>query len=716
MKRPRLIANISVATRLSLVALLVTLISLVVTAVVGLQRGNELADGLAEARLVTVSASRTGEIEGYVNNARRKVVALAASPATADAIGELGAAYAELNAQPLASSDSELTEYYATTLVPELEAVRGMPVGVTTLLPTQPAAVRLQTAYTVPKSPESGGRKTNPELVIDASDGSTYSELHAGLHPIYGGIAVQAGLDDLFLIDARNDTIVYSVRKRSDFATSLSVGPLSGSALANLIDGIARSAQPGSSRIADFSAYPPHGDQPIAFVASPVVGAGGDVVGYVVAGLSTATLNSLLTGSHAWDNLGESGETYLAGQDGTMRTNARPFVENPAAFLAVPDPESSGTTTLTDDQRRRIEETGTTALVQPVNRQVLTAAATGPGVVDTVNYLGEDVLTAYRAVDIEGVDWVVFTNLGAAESARSLEGYARDMLFAIAVFVVAVTFVAVGWANRIMAPVRAIASRIRAVRAGSGSVDAHLELPARSPDEYTALSGNIDDMLHRLGERRAEMTARSEERVALLREFLPATVVQRTEQGAGDVLDHADNATVAVLVLQGIGDLVARLGEQDLRDRLGSVIDELDALATEFGLERVKITGDSYFALCGVSRPYLDHAARSVGFALAAREVIAELDSESGQGIGLSCGVGSGPVSVGLTDRDGLVYDVWGPAVKEASELARHSPVGEIAISTAVRRQLQDDFVTADASDGEHAVVIRRAVPSQVSP
>jgi class 3 adenylate cyclase len=337
-------------------------------------------------------------------------------------------------------------------------------------------------------------------------------------------------------------------------------------------------------------------------------------------------------------------------------------------------------------------------------------------VVETVNYRGDSVLTAYRPVDVEGVDWVVFTDLGTTESGRALEGYARDMLFAIALFVVGVTFIAVRWANRIMAPVRAIASRIRAVRAGSESVDAQLELPARSSDEYAALSDNIDDMLRRLGDRRAEMAARSEERVALLREFLPATVVQRTEQGAGDVLDHVESATVTVLVLQGLGELVARLGEQDLRDRLAGIVDELDALAAEFGLERVKITGDSYCAVCGVSRPYLDHAARSVGFALAAREIVAELESELGQGIGLSCGVDSGPVSVGLTNRGGLVYDVWGPAVKEASELARHALVGEIAVSTDARRQLPDDFVTAAASDGEHAVVIRRDVSSEVSP
>ncbi len=408
----------------------------------------------------------------------------------------------------------------------------------------------------------------------------------------------------VFLVDARNDTIGYTVNKRIDFATSLEIGPLSGSALANLIDGIRSDPQSGSSQIADFTAYPSADDRPIAFVASPVIGSDGGLVGYVVGALSTTPFDSIVTAEGRWTGLGDTGETYLAGQDGTMRTVARPFVQQRAAFLAEPDPDSGVTSNLTDDQRRRLTATGTTALVQLVNRSILTAAEAGSGVVETVNYQGLDVFTAYRPLRIDGVDWVVFTDVGAAESVQPVEGYARDMLFAIALFVVGVTFIAVRWANRIIAPVRVIAGRLRAVRSGTAETTSGIELPPSSPDEYLALSDNIDDMLRQLDDRRADIAARSDERAALLRQFLPVTVALRSEQGIGDVLDHVHDATVVVLALHGLGRLLTQLDGRHVRGLLAQVVDELDALTTEFGLERIRVTGDGYVAVCGATRPY----------------------------------------------------------------------------------------------------------------
>ncbi|MDH4077125.1 MAG: adenylate/guanylate cyclase domain-containing protein [Acidimicrobiia bacterium] len=712
----------SVATRLALVALLVTLISLGVTAVAGLRRGNQLADSLIESRLATISASRGDEIERYVASVRTAIAALAASPGAVDAIERLGAAYDRLSTPSLTTTEvSDLSKYYVETVVPELQTVRGTQVGLSALLPTQPSAARLQAAYSVPRR-GIGGQMSDPVLVVDAGDGSAYSEVHSTIHPTYGPIAFQSGLDDLFLVDARNNSIVYSVKKRVDFGTSLEVGPLSGSALANLITTIGDDPRPGSTQLVDFAPYAPIADRPLAFVASPVIEPGGGLVGYVVGALSTTAFDSILTADEQWTDLGDTGETYLAGQEGTMRTIARPFVEQRRAFLAEPDADSGTTSNLTDDQRRRMTATGTTALVQTVNRRVLAAASNGPGVTATVNYQGLDVVTSFRPLQIDGVDWVVFTDVGADESALPVEGYARDLLFAIAIFVVVVTFIVVRWAEKIIAPVRIIAGRLRVVRSGSVAADTELELPSTCPDEYLAMSHIIDDMLRQLDDRQADITARADERAALLRQFLPLAVAQRTEQGAGDVLDHVDDATVVVLALHGLGRLLDELDVPNVRQVLGHVVDELDALANDCGLERARVNGDGYVAVCGVTRPYLDHAQRSVAFALEGRRLVAELASELGNSIDISGGVDSGPVSVGLTGRGGLVYDAWGTAVSGASELARRSPPGAIMVSATVRSRLPDDVEVTTASNVDDAVVVSHtgvssaAAPSEASP
>ncbi len=710
MRRSRFLANVSIATRLALVALLVTLISLGVAAVAGLRRGNQLADSLIESRLVTISASRGDEIERYVASVRNEISGLAASPGAIDAIERLGSAYDRLSTPSLTTTEfSDLSEYYVETVVPALETVRGTRVGVSALLPTQPAAVRLQTAYSVPKR-GIRGQPSNPVLVVDAGDGSAYSEVHSTVHPIYGPIAFRSGLDDLFLVDARNNSVVYSVNKRVDFGTNLEVGPLSGTALANLVSAVGDDPRPGSSQLVDFAPYAPLADRPLAFVASPVIGPGGVLVGFVVGALSTTAFDSIVTADAKFTDLGDTGETYLAGQDGTMRTIARPFVEQRTAFLAEPDPDSGTTSNLTDEQRRRMRATGTTALVQTVNRRVLTAATDGPGVAATINYQGLDVMTSYRPLQIDGVDWVVFTDVGADESALPVEDYARDLLFAIAIFVVVVTFIVVRWANKIIAPIRIIAGRLRVVRSGSDAAGTEFELPSTSPDEYLALSHIIDDMLRQLDDRRADITARADERAALLRQFLPLAVAQRSERGAGDVLDHVNDATVVVLALHGLGRLLDQLDVARVRQVLADVVDELDALAGDCGLERVRVNGDGYVAVCGVTRPYLDHAQRSVAFALEGRQLVTELASELGNGIDVSGGVDSGPVSVGLTGRGGLVYDAWGTAVSGASDLARRSAPGAIMVSPTIRSRLPEDVeVTTAGREGEAVAVSRSA-------
>ena len=698
------------ATRLSLVALVVTFVSLAVTATVGLVRGSQLADELADDRLITVVASRANEIEVDMAAIGREITALASSPATRDTISELGDAALALADEPVDTDATDaLTEYYLAEVVPELEDVRGTRVGASFLVPDARTAVYLQSAYTVPQGQQddAGGDSGDaqlviaPELVLDPGDGSEYSVLHPAVHQTWAEIAIQSGFDDLFLIDARRDLIAYSVRKRIDFGTSLDVGPYSGSALARLIDDIADDPNP-TARLSDFSAYVPVGERPTAFVASPVFD-GDTVVGYVAAELAVDHFDSILSGEGSWRHLGDTGEVYLVGPDGLMRSTSRSYQDRPAGYLAAAS--QPGPAELPDADRRRIKATDTTALVQPVDHRMVGDAGPSTTIVDNVSYQGEDVRAAYRRLDLDGVEWTIVGEVARAELDVPIKDYALDMLFAVALFIVIVTFVAVRWSDRVMAPVRAIATRLRSVRDGNDQPgDSQRTGDQLGPTEYAELSENVDQMLTRLRDRQTAVEARSNERMSLLRQFLPATIARRSEEGDGEVLDHVDNASVVVLTVDGLGELVGERPDQEVRDLLADIVDEIDALAADFGLERIKLTGSAYYAVCGVSRPYLDHAPRSVGFGLAARDLVDELAADR---LRVRGAVAAGSVSVGLASRAALVYDVWGDTVTTAEELARGAQPGSIMVSTAVRRQLPEEFVVTGDADGVAAVTGR---------
>ena len=696
----RMITNISLATRLSLVALLVTLLSLAVTATVGLVRGSDLAEDVVNSRLTTLSSSRAELVELYVASLERQVAAMASSTATADAIRQLGDAAAELSEVPPTTAETDrLAQYYLSTVVPDLEQVRGATEAgaAAFLVPDTPAGIALQNAYTIPITSEDG-TTIQPELVTNPGDGSAYSELHPLVHETFGQVAISSGFDDLILIDARNDFIAYTMRKRIDFGTSLDLGPHSGSTLARAVDYISVAPEDGV-RVSGFSRYVPATEQPTMFITSPVLD-GSELVGYVAAALTVDNFDDILSGDGSWSAFGDSGEAYLVGPDARMVSTSRWYSESPSSFLA--DASEPGPAELSEAQRRRIAATGTTATVQPVDRELIVAADDGPQIVSAVSYRGKDVRTAYERLDVPNVDWTIVVDAEADELDESLNDYASDMLFAVALFVVIVTFVVVRWSNRLVAPIRAIATRLRSTQSAETVDEAAAATTDGGPDEYTALSRNVDEMLRSLEERGKEVEERSRERRALLEQFLPAAIARRSEEVGGEVLDHVRHASVVVTDIDGIGDLVGHVPDLELRNLLGEIIDEVDALAADLGVERVKLIGSRYYAVCGVSRPLLDHAPRSVTFGLRVQDLVAELSDNR---IDVRVGITEGPVSVGLAESSALVYDVWGETVTAAEGLVQDAPAGTVIVSEAVRSHLPSDFVTA-GSEGTGAVAV----------
>ncbi len=686
----RIARNISVATRLSLVVLLVALVSLVITAAVGLARGGEITDELLLARTTSIGASRADQVELYIGGLERALISQAISPGTAQAIDELADAYRELQSEAPSGSDrSALEEYYVETVAPSLSAVRGRPVAAASLFPRDPAAIHLQANYIVPDGGDGG-------LLNDAGDGSRWSELHSAINQSALAFATRFGVDDLYLIEPEQQTIVYSTAKDIDFATSLLTGSQSGTALAALISSFGPDPEPGVAVIEDFTSYTAAGDEPSLFIASPVF-ANGALAGFAAIRIGPDRISSITTDDGSWEALGDTGETYVVAGDSLMRSDARGFIEDESSYLSA----VTAAGTATESQTASMAMLGTTVLLQPIDDQdVARALDEEPGFVDSTNYLGADVLQARRALDIEGLEWALLTEVELQELDAPIEEFVRNLLIAIALFLVAVTFIAVRWADRLLQPLRIISTKLRAVRAGDRIEKgvSSAALPANSPTEFVGLAGDIDTMLETLAARYAAATERAAERRRLLRQILPPQAAQRAEAGEENVVDQVAQATVVVLVIGGLGSLMRAGSTDEARALLDRVVEETDALAKQRGLERIRLTGDAYVAACGTIRPHIDHAARAVSFVLDVRDLVADL-GDDGQVISMKVGVDSGPVTVGLTGGSGLVYDAWGTTVQRAADLARRSSWNEVTVSTEVRTQLPTRFAIEDRID-----------------
>ncbi|HZJ49079.1 MAG TPA: adenylate/guanylate cyclase domain-containing protein, partial [Acidimicrobiia bacterium] len=594
-----------------------------------------------------------------------------------------------------------LLPIYRDEFLPKLEEARGTQIPLNDVIPATEEAIYLQTAY----FRAAKALNVPPEAIDDPPDGSAWTEVHTQYHPAYRDTIDRLGYDDLFLVDPDTGAIVYSVAKNTDFATNLQVGPGSGTTLSSLVDVIVRSPEVGSVTIADFTRYNPDIAAPMAFFGSPIM-QNGQLIGIIVVKISTDEINRIMTNDANWADLylGKTGEVFAVGADGRFRSDSRLFIEDQPAYLN--DAVAAGT--LSEDSVSGVESADTTALFQRMDLSTLNAAEAATGdVIKTGNYLGADVFTALRPLDFAQLDWSVIVQVGQDEVLDGAGTAGRASAVTVALFVLILTFTAVVWSAHFVRPLRVLSGRLRSL-SGSGKTDAAAtsagDVPSttKTTREFAALTDGIDGMLVGLHEReQALVTAKGEKR-EVVRRFLPPEVVLRLEAGDRNLVERIPNATVVAIVIDGLGELVEHGSVADVRDRVDRVVTDFDEMADRNGLERVKIVGDTYYAVCGLDRPRLDHAPRSIAFARDAVELMDRSQAE-GNGLAIAIGIVSGPVDAGLTGSHRLLYDTWGTTVTEASFLARSAAPDTILASESVVTQLPPDITLIEhsGSDGE---------------
>jgi class 3 adenylate cyclase len=691
------VRSISVASRLAAAVVAVSVISLVIATLVGVGAGRDLADDLTDDRLSSLRTTAAADIASEMRSIARTADALAASPGAAEAVESFARALDELEvADPdeVAADADLLIEQYETQFLELFEAV-GVDVTASDLIDeADVASLRLQTAYSL-----LGESEAEAADVEDSGDGSEWSEIHQEVHPTLRDIVVRQGLQDLLLVEPDNGTVVYSVAKRPDLGTSFNAGPFSGSVIATSVDDV-RADPAAGTIVTDVAMYLPAGVQPVGAVTSPVLD-GDDLIGIVVLVYDTAEFTDLLTAGGEWDEAGypETGETFMVAGDGTMRSEPRSFLENPTQHLDAAEAAEA----IDEEGRRRIVLADSTVLVERADDETVNAGRDGdPSVRSAVNVTGTDVFSTVTSVPIEGVEWYIVSEVERVVAEGDLEDFSNVLIVGAAIFVVLIAFAAVAWSSSIVSTIREMSERLRTWRSSSGP----LAVGDRSPVEIESLAHSFTEMMTSLDRQREELADARAKKMELLRSMLPDQVAERVASGELESIEEVPKVSVAVIVVDGLGDLV-RIGEGETnRVVLDRLMEELDELAERHGLERIKIVGDAYFAVCGHHRPYIDHAPRALSFAGDAQDAVRETAIGRGVSLDVTAGIDTGPVNVGMTRASGLVYDVWGPTVSIAHELARIGRRGQVLVSPTTLALLPESIEAQQLPGEREASVV----------
>lgn len=154
---------------------------------------------------------------------------------------------------------------------------------------------------------------------IDEPQQSPYRTMHSQLHPLTRRFVTERGYYDFFLIDP-DGHVSYSVEKEDDFGTSLVSGPYRDTGLGQVF----RRAMAGEAEdqvvYSDFESYAPSNGDPAMFMANAMHDSDGSLIGVLAFQLPTDRIAHIMDAARAGST---SGEAYIVGEDGRMRSQSR---------------------------------------------------------------------------------------------------------------------------------------------------------------------------------------------------------------------------------------------------------------------------------------------------------------------------------------------------------------------------------------------------------
>jgi len=686
---------LSIKSKLIVMLLTVSSSSILVTAYLGYRSGQSNLTDRAFSQLTSVRASKAYQIESYFKIIRNHVQTLSNDLSTASAIAEFTNAYRQLENVPLpANTSSKINAYYQNKFLPKLaQTEQGSPV-LNSFLPESIASNHLQYHYIANNSNPLGKKY----LLNKASDGSEYSRLHERYHPIFRNIIEKFGYYDLFLIDP-DGRIVYTVYKETDFATSLVVGAYNESNLARLFASVRRSKEKDYARIIDLESYAPSYGAPAAFIAAPIYSQD-KFIGVLAIQVPVDEINNVMTGNRKWesDGLGKSGETYLVGQDYLMRSVSRFLIETPEEYIQTLVNLGANKETIA-----RIRQYKTSILAQVVRTPAVEESLMGKQGLKLIrDYRDIPVLSSYAPLQIEGLKWVILSEIDLAEAYAPIYDFERQLLISATLLMLLVIILAMAMASLFVKPINQLIESARKV--ADGQLDAIAVLETK--DEFGELAQSFNAMVLSLRDQTDLVEEKNRENEQLLLSIFPAAIAKRLKQGEKNIAESASNVTVLFSDLTGFSKLSDSLTAYETVSILNDLVTSFDETADRFGMEKIKTIGDSYMAVCGLSVPYLDHDKRAIDFALEMQAIVRRFSQERGFLLNISLGINSGDIVAGIVGRNKFIYDVWGDTINIASALKSACPEGAILVSHEIYNRLCDLYefapLATKVEDGEN--------------
>jgi methyl-accepting chemotaxis protein len=482
--------NLKIKTK---IAIIIGLLIFLNTLIVGFMSYNSAQKSLQEStfgQLTSVRSIKRNALLSYFNTIKNFALAVSFDKTFIDGMRDFGAAYQSM---PVDDKSVEYTKafdnvknYYGSTVSSKITELSGKSSDASSLIPKTAKGILLQNEYCA-NNPNPIGSKS--ELQKGTSD-NIYDKTHALYHPYIASIAGNMSfITDLYLVDMEGNT-VYTYSKDIDFGTNLNNGPFANS---NIAKAYKECIGAGSDKVAltDFAEYQGAYSLPAAFISTPLY-EGNTQTGVLIFQLFMGDLNKIMTGNKKWaeEGLGETGETYLVGPDGKLRTTSRSFEENPEDYYKVLLENNYGNEVVED-----IKSAKTPVMVQELKTDAVKQVLSGKsGDILTNDYRDMPVLSSFEAIDVLGLKWGILSERDQAEAFAPIATLRNTVIMVGLIVLVIAIIVSVFIANSISRPIISLVEKIKVVATG----DLTVNIESKTKDEVGQASGAMKGLVEKL--------------------------------------------------------------------------------------------------------------------------------------------------------------------------------------------------------------------------
>ncbi|RZT00252.1 HAMP domain-containing protein [Aquimarina brevivitae] len=441
-------------------------------------------------QLNTIKQIKKKELEWYFSKIRTETGLFAQSKFAVNAMYDFKQAFSELKDVELIEARSGALEKYYTDHLQGIPFEQDMETVLREVLPQNNRTIYLQSQY-LKKS----------RLPREAFN---YEKIHERFHKTFSDFVARYDMYDLFLIEDKTGNIVYSVKKEIDFATNLLDGPYANSKIGLLYRDIRDTGLKTTTLMCDFDRYLPSKMAPAAFLAAPIFDERVKI-GTMIVQIPLKKINQITTGTQTWqeEGLGDTGETYIVGNDYKMRTDSRFILEEPDDFLET----VAKANTASKDQLQLMDHYNTTVLFQPVETTATQKALKGmSGTVITENYRGIEVLSSFIKLDIDDISWVLLAEIDSDEIFYAVKTEARKSLWILILVFLITLLVASFLGKMIYKPIRTLTQSAAAL--GKGNFDVKVKVNHKG--ELANLAHSFNEMVVKLKKGREEIIAKNE--------------------------------------------------------------------------------------------------------------------------------------------------------------------------------------------------------------